>query len=104
MADLISSFLLFWGIILIAGLIGLISYLWLSAQGVQGGELIVLIIIAVIASLLVASLVFSVLTEGVSSVFIFYCFDVKFREMGYTANNMPLEINRALDNYGREEG
>lgn len=48
---------------------------------------------------MVSILVFSVLTEAISSVFIFYCFDVKFKEMGYGSNNMPAEINEALGNY-----
>lgn len=31
-----------------------------------------------------------------SSVFIFYCFDRRFRELGYPCHNMPAEINREL--------
>jgi hypothetical protein len=62
-----------------------------------------LMIITVLGSIMISTLVFSVLVEAVSSVFIFYCFDVKFKEMGYSSHNMPVEINEALGNYGYDE-
>jgi hypothetical protein len=70
---------------------------------VLGGGLIYMIeanLIAAIwggvAILLLASIVSSViigmLDEALSCIFIFYCFDKKFHEMGLTVNNIPEEI------------
>ena len=49
--------------------------------------------------MMVSSLVLSILVEAMSAVFIFYCFDTKFRELGYGGHNMPHEIIAALDEY-----
>lgn len=76
--DVISSLLVFWGVVLVAGLSGIISYLWLQSH-LDGGDLALVMFIAILGSIMVSILVFSVLTEAISSVFIFYCFDVKFK-------------------------
>ena len=98
-SDIITGLLVFWGIVLITGVTSVISYLWLDSKGLNGGDLAMLMVVTILGSIMVSSLVFSVLVEAVSSVFIFYCFDVRFRELGYSSNNMPNEINDALGNY-----
>jgi len=96
--DIISGLLMFWGIVLISGLTGVISYFWLKGNDLSSGDMAMVMIITICGSIIVSSLIFSVLIEAISSVFIFYCFDVKFKEMGYSSHNMPEEINEALGN------
>jgi hypothetical protein len=92
-SNIITGLLVFWGVVIVTGVIGVISYFWLDGVGATSGELALVVIVSILGSIMVSSLIFSVLVEAVSSVFIFYCFDVKFREMGYSSNNMPAEIN-----------
>ncbi len=99
-SDFITGLIVFWGVIIISVISGLISYLWLNNE--RDEEKVITIIVCVIGSALISSMVFSVLTEAVSSVFIFYCFDTKFKEMGSSNNNMPAEISQALGNYRNE--
>jgi hypothetical protein len=47
---------------------------------------------------MISAMIYSILVESVSSVFIFYCFDRRFRELGYPCHNMPQEINKELGN------
>jgi hypothetical protein len=47
---------------------------------------------------MISGMIYSILVESVSSVFIFYCFDRRFKELGYPCHNMPPEINRELGN------
>lgn len=99
-SDIISGLLIFWGVVIIAGVSGIISYFWLASKtDLTGGDMAMLMIVIVLGSIMVSSLIFSVLIESISSVFIFYCFDVRFRELGYASNNMPNEINDALGGY-----
>jgi hypothetical protein len=102
-SDIITGLLVFWGVVFITGVTSVISYFWLDSKGLDGGDLAMLMVVTILGSIMVSSLVFSVLVEAVSSVFIFYCFDVRFKELGYSSNNMPNEINDALGNYHYEE-
>jgi hypothetical protein len=102
-SDIITGLLVFWGVVLITGVTSVISYFWLDSKGLAGGDLAMLMVVTVLGSIMVSSLVFSVLVEAVSSVFIFYCFDVRFKELGYSSNNMPNEINEVLGNYHYED-
>lgn len=51
-----------------------------------------------VASIMISGMIYSILVESVSAVFIFYCFDRRFKELGYQSHNMPVEINQALGN------
>ena len=95
-ADIITGLLVFWGIVIIAGITGFGAWLFTEAKG---GDLTEVMIITVLGSIMVSSLVLSVLVEAMSAVFIFYCFDVRFRELGYGGHNMPPEIIDALNGY-----
>lgn len=55
------------------------------------------IAVVTLASIMISGMIYSVLVESVSSVFIFYCFDKRFRDLGFETHNMPLEINQALE-------
>lgn len=102
-SDIITGLLVFWGIVLITGVTSFISYFWLDSRNLGSDVMAMLMVVTILGSIMVSSLVFSVLVEAVSSVFIFYCFDVRFKELGYSSNNMPNEINDALGNYHYEE-
>jgi uncharacterized membrane protein HdeD (DUF308 family) len=91
--DIISNLLIFWGVAIITGVTAVISYFWLNSKNLSSNDLALLMIICIFGSIFVSTMLFSVLIEAISSVFIFYCFDVKFRELGYNSNNMPTEIN-----------
>lgn len=97
-ANIITSLLVFWGVIIITGATFGISYVWLDSENLDSDVFAWLVIISIFGSIMISTMVFSVLVESVSSVFIFYCFDVKFRELGYSSNNIPPEINDALGN------
>jgi hypothetical protein len=55
------------------------------------------VLMIILGSILLSGMVFSILVESVSSVFVFYCFDKRFRELGFESHNMPAEINDALN-------
>jgi hypothetical protein len=97
-SDIITGLLVFWGVVLITGISSVISYFWLEGKGLSTDVMTMLMIVTVLGSIMISTLIFSVLVEAVSSIFIFYCFDVRFKELGYSSNNMPAEINEALGN------
>lgn len=49
------------------------------------------VIILLLASI-ISSVIIGMLDEALSCIFIFYCFDKKFHEMGIQVNNVPEEI------------
>ena len=51
------------------------------------------VIILLLASI-ISSVIIGMLDEALSSIFIFYCFDKKFHEMGMQVNNVPEEIKQ----------
>lgn len=48
-------------------------------------------------SWIISSVILGVLYEILSAIYIFYCFDRKFRAQGIRAGNIPPEIGRLLD-------
>jgi len=44
------------------------------------------------------SVVLGVLTEAISCMFIFYCFDLKFKREGINVGNIPKEMKELFDN------
>jgi len=101
--DIISNLLIFWGVVIITGVTAIISYFWLDSKGLDGNDMAMIMVICIFGSIFVSTMLFSVLIEAISSVFIFYCFDVKFKELGYSSHNMPPEINQALGNTNFED-
>lgn len=83
---------------MVAGISGFIGWLMMQAS-TSSSDILNVILLIVVGSIVVSSLVLSVLVEAMSSVFIFYCFDVRFRELGYGSHNMPPEIIDALNGY-----
>lgn len=79
MADIITGLLVFWGIVVVAGISGFVSWVMMNSTNATSSDIGYVIAIVVIGSIVVSSMVFSVLVEAMSSVFIFYCFDTRFR-------------------------
>ena len=95
---LITNLLVFWGIIISVGIPCVISYLWVGLNEKTKDDVGWVIILVAFGSIMISGMIFSILVESVSSVFIFYCFDRRFKELGYPCHNMPNEINRELGN------
>ncbi len=89
-SNIITGLLVFWGVVIVASAVWIISNSWLAGEGTSLLELFIVLLVTVLGAIMVSSLIFSVLVQAVSSVLVFYCFDVKFREMGYSSNNMPV--------------
>ena len=98
--DFISDLVTFFGILVTVGIPTLISVLILSysdiaATGDQRVEEIAFTAVAVFfLSVLIASLIISLIGEALSCVFIFYCFDKKFRSIGIHVSNTPEAIQQ----------
>lgn len=90
---LITNLLVFWGIIISVGLPCVVAFLWVGLNEDTKNDAGWVIMLVIIGSIMVSGMVYSVLVESVSSVFIFYCFDKRFRDLGYQCHNMPPEIN-----------
>jgi hypothetical protein len=88
--------LVFWGVILSVGVPLVISYLWVGLDNSTKNDAGMVMVIVAFTSIMVSGMVFSILVESVSSVFIFYCFDRRFRELGLESHNMPDDISHAL--------
>lgn len=95
---LISNLLVFWGVIISVGIPCVVAYLWVGLSDKTKDDAGWVIALVAFGSIMISGMVYSVLVESVSSVFIFYCFDRRFRELGYPCHNMPAEINRELGN------
>lgn len=54
------------------------------------------IIIALLA-MVISSVIVGMINQALSCIFIFYCFDAKFRAMGIVAENIPVEIKEIFD-------
>ena len=54
-------------------------------------------IIIFFLALLLSEVILGMLEEVLSSIFIFYCFDQKFRKMGIPVHNIPREIKQIMD-------
>lgn len=93
---LITNLLVFWGVIISVGIPCVLAYLWVGLNKQTEDDVGLVIIIVALASIMISGMIYSILVESVSSVFIFYCFDRRFKELGYASHNMPNEINREL--------
>lgn len=98
MTRLISNLLVFWGIIISVGIPCVIAYLWVGLKESTKNDAGWVIALVAFGSIMISGMIYSILVESVSSVFIFYCFDRRFKELGYPCHNMPPEINRELGN------
>lgn len=58
------------------------------------------IIIALLA-MLVSSVIVGMINQSLSCIYIFYCFDNKFKSLGIVANNIPKEIITIFDGAGQ---
>lgn len=89
LVDVMSTILTLAGILLISGVPSVIGYFLLKEtnsnpdQPYEGLGVAAIFLI----SLLIGSLFLSILSESLSCVFIFYCFDKKFHQMGYEVTN-----------------
>ena len=99
-SDTITGLLVFWGVVLTTGLTAIISYYWVSNESAD--VIAMIMVISVLGAIMISSIVFSVLVEAVSSVFVFYCLDAKFKELGFDSHNMPAEISEALGSFSQE--
>jgi len=95
---LITNLLVFWGVIISVGIPCVIAYLWVGLNNSTKDDVGWVIVLVAFGSIMISGMIYSILVESVSSVFIFYCFDRRFRELGYACHNMPPEINRELGN------
>jgi hypothetical protein len=95
---LISNLLVFWGVILSVGIPSVIGYVWVDSYPEGADSVGTALLIIIFASIMLSGMIYSILVESVSSVFIFYCFDRRFKELGYESHNMPNEIQVALGN------
>lgn len=86
---LISNLLVFWGVIISVGIPCILAYLWVGLNDQTKDDAPLVILIVALASIMISGMIFSVLVESVSSVFVFYCFDRRFKELGYSSHNMP---------------
>jgi hypothetical protein len=55
----------------------------LTTYAIYGGIIIFLL------SAVISSIVIGVLNQSLSSIYVFYCFDNKFRKMGIPVHNIP---------------
>ena len=90
--------LVFWGVILSVGIPTVIGYIWIDSYTDGADSVGTALLVIIFASIMLSGMIYSVLVESVSSVFIFYCFDRRFKQLGYQSHNMPNEINVALGN------
>ena len=79
--------------------------------------LTIAIVVIVLVALVIGSLFLSVLSEALSCIYIFYCFDKKFHQMGFPiVNNVPQSMRKLFlglrgdgawefdDHYGGNQG
>lgn len=95
---IITNLLVFWGTIISVGIPCIFAFLWVGLNKDTENDAALVIVIVGFASIMISGMIYSVLVESVSSVFIFYLFDRRFKELGYQSHNMPAEINHELGN------
>lgn len=90
---MVSSLVKLAGIIFVAAIPGIIGFFLLRATAENPDDnqfLTYGTVIIVLVSMLIAIIFLSVLSEALSCVFIFYCLDRKFTQLGYPApQNTP---------------
>lgn len=93
-ANTITNLLVFWGVIITTCSSALIGYFLLKTDdGITNDDISSSMLLIVFGSLMISIIILAVLVESVSAVYIFYCFDYKFKELGYGGHNMPEDIN-----------
>ena len=99
--DIISSIVQFTGIILICGVPSFVGYFLLreTAENPDDHTYIAIGMVAIILiSILIGVLFLGVLGEALSCVFIFYCFDKKFNQLGFQiTNEVPHEMRELFN-------
>ena len=100
MADFISDLVVFFGILASAGLPIFIGILILGSDSVNAtnNERAFAAAVILFLCLVVGVLIISMIGEALSCVFIFYCFDKKFRSLGIYVPNTP-ETLQHLNEY-----
>ena len=98
----ITSLLVFWGVIISVGIPTVLGIVWMNNVEFGPEYMGSVVLMIILSSILLSGMIFSILVESVSSVFVFYCFDKRFRELGFESHNMPAEINDALNVAGNE--
>lgn len=86
---LITNLLVFWGVIISVGIPCVVAYLWVGLNDKTKDDTAWVILLVAFGSIMISGMIYSVLVESVSSVFIFYCFDRRFKDLGYPCHNMP---------------
>lgn len=76
---LITNLLVFWGTIISVGIPCVLAYLWVGLNDKTKDDAALVILIVALASIMISGMIFSILVESVSSVFIFYLFDRRFK-------------------------
>ena len=99
-ADFISDLVVFFGILASTGIPIFIGILILSSEGVNSTEEELAFSAASILflCLITGVLIISMIGEVLSCVFIFYCFDKKFRSLGIYIENTPAALQN-LNSY-----
>lgn len=59
-------------------------------------------VIILLLGTLISSVILGMLSEVLSSVFIFYCFDCKFRALGLLVHNIPPEMRDPFDEINQD--
>lgn len=60
-------------------------------------------ILILLLGTLISSVILGMLSEVLSCVFIFYCFDCKFRALGMEVNNIPPQMKEIFDQANQSE-
>ena len=90
--DFISDLVVFFGILASVGIPTIVGILILTSQTENGGHIAYSAVAIFFLSLMIASMIISMVGEALSCVFIFYCFDKKFKSMGIYVPNTPSTI------------
>lgn len=99
---LITNLLVFWGIIISVAIPCIIAYLWVGLNDKTADDAPLVILLVALASIMLSGMIYSILVESVSSVFVFYCFDRRFKELGFSSHNMPAEIYQEIGGIEQE--
>lgn len=93
---LITNFLVFWGITISVAVSCVVAYLWVGVDQNLNNYAILVIVMVGLSSVKLSIIIYAVLVESISSVFIYYLFDTRFKQLGIPCHNMPIEIIREL--------
>lgn len=106
--DMVSSLVKLAGIIFVSAIPGIIGFFLLKATAQNPDDKDFLTYgtcIIVLISMIIGVIFLSVLSEALSCVFIFFCLDRKFTQMGYPApQNTPAPMRSLFDDMTRSSG